>query len=68
VVTDDDPETARLRALAIAAAERRAKEQADLVRRITGTPKGAPGSDDEPRASTQRPQRSRFGFDLDLNI
>lgn len=53
-----------------AALARKAKEQADHLRAITG--KHTPhGDDGEPRGGwngTPRPRRSRFGFDLDINL
>lgn len=64
-----DPEIAEIVRRAKVAAARAERERAEHVRRIMGTPKGARGEDGEPGGSwTQRPQRSRFGFDLDLNI
>jgi hypothetical protein len=67
-VTDADPEIARLKRLAAAAAARKAKEAAEHLKSIMG--KHQPhGTDHEPRGGwTQRPRRSPFGFDLDIRL
>jgi hypothetical protein len=70
VVDGEDPEFARLRALAAAAAARRAKEQRELVRRITGKHR-AHGTDGEPRGGwTGTPRRGlgHFGMWIDPNM
>lgn len=70
VAEHPDPEIAAMIRRAKEAAARKAKEAADHLKSIMG--KHTPhGTDDEPRGGwtgTPRPQRSRFGFDLDLNI
>jgi hypothetical protein len=68
-VPGEDPVDADLRRRAEAFAARKAREAADVVRRITGTPKGARGTDGETGGGwTQSPRRSQWGFDLDLNL
>lgn len=65
----DDPEIARLRALAKAVAARREAEQRDLVRRITGIPKGARGEDGEPNApGAPRPRDAGNSFGMWINF